>query len=124
MASEAITASESLELSRSITHAGRRKNLETLLAIPPYPEDVTVTTKPVRDFFVNNRTDLLVAKGEIDRLDYRKSKKRNIFLAEHKYWLGVESKTTHACLLVLVGCILLCLCLTSFFLQLRSQRVR
>ena len=124
MASEAITASDSLELSRSITHAGRHKNLETLLAIPPYPEDVNITTKPARDFFVNSRTDLLVTKGEIDRLDYRKSKNRNIFLAEHKYWLGVESKTTHACLLVLAGCIALCLGLTAFFLQLRSQRVR
>jgi ABC-type multidrug transport system ATPase subunit len=124
MASEGMTATDSLDLSWAITHAGRRKNIEALLAIPPYPEDTTLNTKPVRDFFVNNRTDLLISKAEIDRVDYRKSKKRNVFLAERKYWLGIESKTTHACLWVLTLCIVLCTSLTCFFLQLRSQKVR
>ena len=124
MASEGLTAADSLDLSWSITHAGRRKSLEALLAISPYPEDITANTKPVRDYFVNNRTDLLVSKAEIDRVDYRKSQKRNVFLAERKYWLDVESKTTHACLWVLGLCIILCISLTCFFLQVRSQKVR
>ncbi len=124
MASEGITADDSLDLSWSITHAGRRKNLETLLAIPPYPEDSASETKPVRDFFVNNRTDLLVSKAEIDRIDYRKSKNRSVFLAERKYWLGIESKTTHACIVILALYIVLCTVFTCFFLQLRSQKVR
>ncbi len=124
MASEATTAANALDLSWTISHAGRYKNIENLLAIPPYPDDLSLETKPIRDYFVNNRTDLLVGKSEIDRVDYRKSKERNVFLAERKYWLGIESKTTFACLLVLVFCIVICTFLTSIFLQIRSQKVR
>ncbi|MGB2402164.1 MAG: hypothetical protein ACPIA7_02005, partial [Akkermansiaceae bacterium] len=124
MASEATTAADSLYLAGQITHAGRHKNIEDLLAISPYPDDLTSEAKPVRDFFVNNRSDLLVSKSEIDRVDYRKSNERNVFLAERKYWLGIESKTTHACLWILTLYIVLCISLTCFFLQLRSQKVR
>lgn len=124
MASEAETVKGAGNVSRAITHAGRSKDMDTLLAIPPYPEDESIATKPVRDFFVNNRTDLLVGKSEIDRIDYRKNTKRSIFLAEWKYWLGSTSKTTHACLWILGGCTSLCLLITTAFLQIRSQRVR
>lgn len=124
MAAEARTVEEADELSWRIAHAGRRKDMDALLAIPPYPDDETIYTKPVRDFFVNIRTDLLVSKAEIDRLDYRQKTKRSIFLAERKYWLGITSKTTHACLWVIAGCISLCQLATMIFLQIRSQRVR
>lgn len=124
MAAEAETVQEARDLSHAISNAGRWRELEALLAIPPYPEDETIETRPVRDFFVNNRTDLLVSKSEIDRVDYRKSTKRSIFLAEWKYWLGLTSQTTHACLWVLAGCTLLCLVATTAFLQIRSQRVK
>ena len=123
MAAEAETIHDAGNLKKSITHAGRWRDLDTLLAIPPYPEDESIETKPVRDFYINNRTDLLVSKAEIDRMDYRKNPKRNVFLAELKYWLGVTSKTTTACLWVLAGCISLCLLATTAFLQIRSQRV-
>lgn len=123
MACEANSAKEARDLAWLISHTGRRKDLDTLLAIPPYPGQETTDTKPAKDFFVNQRTDLLVSKAEIDRMDYRKSEGRSIFLAENKYWLGIESKTTIACSLVLVGCMSLCLLLTTIFLQRRSQRV-
>jgi|TARA_B110000908_G_scaffold172235_1_gene238494 ABC-type multidrug transport system ATPase subunit len=124
MASEAKDVSEAGTLSWSITDAGRRNDMETLLAIPPYPEDDTIYTKPVRDFFVNTRTDLLATKAEIDRLDYRQETKRSIFLAEWKYWLDFTTKTTHACLWVIGACISTCLIATMAFLQIRNQRVR
>ena len=123
MACEANSAKEARDLAWLISHTGRRKDLDTLLAIPPYPGQETSDTKPAKAFFVNQRTDLLVSKAEIDRMDYRKSEGRSIFLAENKYWLGIESKTTIACSLVLVGCMSLCLLLTTIFLQRRSQRV-
>ena len=53
MASEAETVKGAGNVSRAITHAGRSKDMDTLLAIPPYPEDESIATKPVRDFFVN-----------------------------------------------------------------------
>ena len=123
MASEAETAQQAKDLSHAISNAGRWQDLDSLLAIPPYPEDESIATTPVRNFFVNNRADLLVSKSEIDRVDYRKNSKRSIFLAEWKYWLGLTSKTTHACLWILSGCTLLCLLVTTAFLQIRSQRV-
>ncbi|MGB1936000.1 MAG: ATP-binding cassette domain-containing protein [Akkermansiaceae bacterium] len=124
MASEAISASEAFKVASAIADAGRRESMDSLLAIAPYPDDETISTKPARDFFVNKRTDLLVSKAEIDRLDYRKQSNRSIFLAERKYWLGLDSGTIHACLWVLAGFTTLCLLLTTLFLQMRSQRVR
>lgn len=124
MASEATSIQEADDLCWKITKAGRKKDMESLLAIPPYPEDESIETKPSRDFFVNTRTDLLVAKAEIDRVDYRQTHRRSIFLAEWKYWLGLTTKTTQACLWVIGACITLCLTLTTLFLQLRNQRVK
>lgn len=98
--------------------------MDALLSIPPYPDDETVPAKPAKDFFVNNRTDLLVGKAEIDRMDYRKMTNRSIFLAERKYWLGLDSSTIRACLWILGGFTVLCLLLTTLFLQIRSHRVR
>ncbi|MBT8037428.1 MAG: ATP-binding cassette domain-containing protein [Verrucomicrobiae bacterium] len=124
MASEATSRIEADALCWKITQAGRSKDLVRLLAIPPYPEDESIITQPSRDFFVNTRTDLLVAKAEIDRVDYRQTHRRSIFLAEWKYWLGLTTQTTHACLWVICGCIALCLTSTTLFLQLRNQRVK
>ncbi len=124
MAAEARNTSEALSLTKKIAHAGRFGTMDELLAIPPYPEDESVYTKPIRDFFVNNRVDLLTSKAEIDRLDYRWRKKRSIFYGEVKYWFGFVTKTTRGCALVLVGCIAFCLTITMMILQLRKQRVK
>ena len=96
--------------------------MEKLLEIPPYPEDETIETRPVRDFFVNSRTDLLVSKAEIDRVDYRQEKKRSIFLAEWKYWFGMSTKTTQACHWVLAAAIILCLLLTTLLLHRKKNQ--
>lgn len=124
MASEAASSLEASKLASSMVEAGRRKSMDALLSIPPYPDDETVPAKPAKDFFVNNRTDLLVGKAEIDRMDYRKMTNRSIFLAERKYWLGLDSSTIRACLWILGGFTVLCLLLTTLFLQIRSHRVR
>lgn len=124
MAAEAEDHQLALELGQDITWIGRTGTMEELLAIPPYPEDETIKTLPLRDYFVNSRTDLLVSKGEIDRLDYRYETKRSIFLAEWKYWLGTNTKTIHACLWVLTLGIVFCLGITTVMLLMRKHRVK
>jgi len=124
MTAEATNSDEADSLGWKIAHAGRKKDLESLLAIPPYPEDEDIYTKPVSDFFINTRTDLLVAKADLERIDIHQDSRRSIFLAEWKYWFGLTTKTTHACRWVIGACIALCLITTMFFLQVRSQRVR
>jgi len=122
MACEAEDVKTADALCWEITHAGRKKDMETLRAIAPYPEDESIQTKASSHYFMNSRTDLLVRKADIDRIDIYQPEKRSIFLAEWKYWFGFTTKTTHACLWVLGGCITFCLLLTTFILQLRNHR--
>ncbi len=124
MAAEAEDYKKAYDLAEDITRSGRRDTMDELLAIPPYPEDESIETQPLHEFFVNSRTDLLVGKAELDRIDWRQKHKRSIFLAEWKYWLGAETKTTTACLWVLYGCIVLCLSITSGLLLIRKHRVQ
>ena len=91
-------------------------------AISPYPEMENDDTKSTADFFINSRTDLLVSKADLDRVDYREKTKRSIFLAEWKYWFGVTTKTTHACLWVLCISISFCLMLTTIFLHWKKNK--
>ena len=124
MAAEATNAAEAKALVAQISRAGRKKTMEKLLAIPPYPEDESIETRPASDFFVNSRTDLLVSKAEMDRVDYRQEKKRSIFLAEWKYWFGKATKTTLACGWLLGAFVTVCLIITSINLQVRKLRVK
>jgi len=124
MASEAETAEEATILCEKITHAGRKQTLEDVLAIPPYPEEESDKLKSTSHFFINSRTNLLVGKADLDRIDIHQSQRRSIFLAEWKYWLGITTKSTHACLWVLSGNILFCLIITTLALQRRKDMNR
>jgi ABC-type multidrug transport system ATPase subunit len=122
MASEAENAKEAESLCWKISHAGRKNDRKKLLSIPPYPEDESIETKPCSAYFVNTRTDLLVAKADLDRIDIHQSERRSIFLAEWKYWFGFTAKTTHACLWILTAYIMACLALTTLILQRRKHK--
>lgn len=124
MAAEAQDYRKARELAHDITWAGRKGTMDELLAIKPYPDDESVKTRPLHEFFVNSRTDLLVGKADLDRIDWRQANKRSIFLAEWKYWLGVTARTTRACLWVLAACVALCLAVTTALLVVRKRRVR
>ena len=82
----------------------------------------SIKTIPTADYFVNTRTDLLVGKADLDRIDIHQAKRRSIFLAEWKYWFGSTTKTTHACLWVLFGSISLSLTLTALRLKQRNAK--
>ena len=122
MSSQANSPSEAKSLILKISNAGRKKGMAELDAISPYPEMENDDTKSTADFFINSRTDLLVSKADLDRVDYREKTKRSIFLAEWKYWFGVTTKTTHACLWVLCISISFCLMLTTIFLHWKKNK--
>jgi len=122
MASEAENAVAAESLCWQIVHAGRKSTMDDLLAIAPYPEDPRIKTKPCSHYFVNTRTELLVGKADLDRVDIHQSKRRSIFLAEWKYWLNFTSKTIHACLWVISAIIVAGLLLTTFSLQRRNHK--
>lgn len=123
MAAEATDWSAANKLKRQITEVAFTGTIDDALAIKPYPDDETIETKPIQDYFINKRIALLNSKSEIDRLDYRKKNRRSVFLAEFKYWFGFSSSTTHACALVLSLFTLVCLCFTTIILQRRNRRV-
>ncbi|NWK57016.1 ATP-binding cassette domain-containing protein [Verrucomicrobiaceae bacterium N1E253] len=122
MASAAIDADVAEDLCWQITHAGRKKDLKAVEAIPPYPSDESIPVKPSSHYFVNSRTDLLVGKAELERVDIHQKTKRSLFLAEWKYWLGMTTKTTHACQWVLGASIAICLMTTILILQRRNRK--
>ena len=122
MASEAENADEANALCKKIVHAGRYGSMDDLMDIPPYPENPSIKTKPCSSYFVNNRTELLVAKADLDRVDIHQNKRRSIFLAEWKYWFDVTSKTIHACLWVLSSIIIAGLLLTTLSIQRRNHK--
>lgn len=123
MAAEAVDWRGAAELKDRITKTAFSGNMDEALAIAPYPDDETIETMPIQDFFLNKRIGLLNSKSEIDRLDYRKGSQRSVFLAELKYWFGTSFSTTRACASVLGGFTLICLLLTTLVLQRRKQKV-
>ncbi|MDB4508040.1 ATP-binding cassette domain-containing protein [Akkermansiaceae bacterium] len=52
---------------------------------------------PLAHFFVNRRIEGLVELAESKRLDMRRERGRNVFLAEKKTILGADVRTTHYC---------------------------
>jgi len=122
MASEAENTDVAESLCWQIVHAGRKGSMDDLLAIAPYPEDPSIKTKPCSHYFVNTRTDHLVGKADLDRVDIHQDKRRSIFLAEWKYWFGYTATTIHACLWVISTIITVSLLLTTFSLQRRNHK--
>ena len=120
---EEIKWRNAAKLANGITETALTGTMDQVLEIRPYPADETIETQSVQSYFVNERIDLLISKSEVDRVDYRKKSGRTIFLAEWKYWLGLTTRTTHACVAVLVAFMGLCLTITVFVLQMKNQRV-
>lgn len=123
MAAEATDWKTADQLKNKISKTAFSGTMDDVLAIAPYPDDETIETKPIQDFFLNKRVGLLNSKSEIDRLDYRKKNQRSVFLAELKYWFGFASSTVKSCAFVLSGFTILCLLFTTIILQRRKQKV-
>ncbi len=95
------SAKEAKELNRQITEIGLHGTTDDLEKLQTWPEDEHEETRGSMEFFVNSRTNLLVGKADIERIDYRKEEERNIFLAEYKFPAGVKMHTTNYCIAAL-----------------------
>ncbi len=86
-AAEAVTAADASELAERITNLARGGTRLEIEAIKV--QTTRQGARPVSEFFVNNRIDLLVREAETFRLDYRnQDRPRRIFLALKKPFAG------------------------------------
>jgi ABC-type multidrug transport system ATPase subunit len=102
-AADATSTADARELAARITdlaRGGTRLEIESMRVQSPDPK-----ARPISEFFVNNRIDLLVREAETFRVDYRNADgTRNIFLGLKKPVAGdwLETLDYDAILLILV----------------------
>ena len=105
-AAEAVTAADASDLAERLTNlarGGTRLEIDSIKVQTNNPK-----ARPISEFFVNNRIDLLVREAETFRLDYRnRDKPRNIFLALKKpageEWLDTLDYDAGLLILVILG---------------------
>jgi ABC transport system ATP-binding/permease protein len=114
-------------LASQISNIARRGNRDEAMALkvwPPPQEDGT-KPKPVSDYFVNARIDLMTREADTFRTDYRNTKNRAIFLAlEQPLPQGRWIETDRRNGFVLALFILLCPAVTTFILRAQNRRVK
>ncbi|QJE98537.1 ATP-binding cassette domain-containing protein [Luteolibacter luteus] len=122
-AAESLTAAEASELAERLTNlarAGTRLEIEAMKVQNP-----SKAARPISEFFVNNRIDLLIREAETFRVDYRNNDKpRNIFLGLKKPfgddWLDTLDYDAGLLILVIIGA---GVC-TSAVLGIQNRRTR
>jgi len=111
-------ASEFMRLARG----GTRLELESLEIRPDSPD-----ARPLSEFFVNERLDLMVQEADSFRTDWRNEKigrRADVFLAERKPIFGTDLLSIQLDGLVLGLVNLLACALTAITLLIQSRRVR
>jgi len=101
-AAEALDQDGAAALSHKIANVALRGSMEKLEALEIYIGDED-ESKPVQSFFQNTRTELLVRRAEINRVDMRAERDRSLFLAEWKFWFGYKISSSFWCKLVLAS---------------------
>jgi ABC transport system ATP-binding/permease protein len=82
LAAGAKNVEDAGELAAKLSYVGRKGTELDIESIPIWPR--SKKTKPLSDFFVNERIDLMIREAETFRLDYRNSEPRRVFLALEK----------------------------------------
>lgn len=122
-AAESVTGAEASELAERLTYlarAGTRLEIEAIKVQSP-----SKAARPISEFFVNNRIDLLIREAETFRVDYRNNDRpRNIFLGLKKPvgddWLDTLDYDAGVLILVIIGA---GVC-TSAVLGIQNRRTR
>ena len=86
-AAEVTSVDEAAELADEITRIARRGTMLELESLEIRPD--SKDARPLADFFVNKRVELMVEEAESYRMDYRNEalgRRADIFLAELKPW--------------------------------------
>jgi hypothetical protein len=122
-AAETTTAAGASELAERLTdlaRGGTRLEIESIKVQSPGK-----AARPISEFFVNKRIDLLIREAETFRVDYRnKDKPRNIFLGLKKpvgdEWVDTLDHDAGLLILVIIGAGLS----TSAVLGIQNRRTR
>ncbi|WP_367873715.1 ATP-binding cassette domain-containing protein [Luteolibacter sp. Populi] len=122
-AAEALNAPDARDLAERITDLARRGTRLEVESIKVQTPDKTA--RPISEFFVNDRIDLLIREAETFRLDYRNAEKpRLIFLGLKKPFGNdwIDTLDYDAILLILV--MLACGGSTAAVLGIQNRRTR
>jgi hypothetical protein len=106
----------------AIARGGTMLELESLEIRPDSPD-----ARPLSDYFVNKRIELLVEEAKSFRTDYRNEelgRRTDIFLALKKPWMDRDVPTVYLAAVTLGGTSLLALALTSGVLIVQNRRTR
>ncbi|MFC4993326.1 ATP-binding cassette domain-containing protein [Rubritalea tangerina] len=101
-AAEAIDQDGAALLSHRIANVALNGTMDELENLNIYLGDED-ESEPVQSFFQNTRTELLVRRAEINRVDMRAEQDRSLFLAEWKFWFGKKLSSTFWCKSVLAA---------------------
>lgn len=108
-AAGALDQDGAAKLSHNIADVALYGSMDELEAMEIYIGDED-ESESVESFFQNTRTELLVRRAEINRVDDRwQNQDRSLFLAEWKFWFGYKLSSTFWCKLVLASVSLLSL---------------
>lgn len=107
-ASEALDQDGAALLAHKITNVALYGSMTELEDLNIYIGDEN-ESEPVQSFFQNTRTELLVRRAEINRVDMRAEQDRSLFLAEWKFWFGHKLSSTFWCKSILASVSLLSL---------------
>lgn len=122
-AAEALDQKGAAILSHQIANSALSGSIEELETIEIYIGDPK-KSKPVSSFFQNARTELLVRRAEIQRVDMHADKDRSLFFAEWKFWLGMKLSSTFWCKTLLGLVSIACLILTTTIVTRWNRKIR
>jgi hypothetical protein len=119
-ANSPVAASHLAEKITTLARGGTRLEIESIKVQSKDP-----TARPISEFFVNNRIDLLIREAETFRVDYRnEDEPRNIFLGLKKPLGGEWIETLDYDIAVLLLVMLASGAATSLVLGLQNRRTR
>lgn len=122
-AAEALDQEGAAALSHEIADISLHGSFEELESLNIYlgePDE----SEPVQSFFQNTRTELLVRRAEMNRVDMHSNKDRSLFLAEWKFWFGEKRSSTFWCKSVLLAVTITSLILATIVVTRWNRKVR
>jgi ABC transport system ATP-binding/permease protein len=124
LGSGATSADEGERIATQLTDFAKTGTREQCLAFKVWPDD-DEEARPIADYFVNARIDLMTREAETHRTDYRNAKNRAIYLALKQplgktAWMETDRRDGF----VLAIFILLCPIITAIIIRRQNSRVK
>ena len=122
---DAINAREAAERANTLTDLARGGTRLELEAFPIRPD--SPDARPISDFFVNKRIELMIEEARAFRTDYRNEaigRQADIFLSDKKPWFGQSVSTIQSSALILFFTINAACGLATLVLILQNRKTR